>query len=199
MQHLIAKATVTETDQELGTFTALVSAWVEDRQGDTIDQSAFDQSIQDWQSSGKYLPLLFEHSTKAVGSIDPDSMHTTEEGLVVSGEVDRSTDEGEQVWRQIKDNTASFSIGFASESRPRKRGKGREITEIDLLEISATSTPVQGAARVLDWKSATSGEETESPDLDDMTDAELKAYSLAAVARVDMKASRPIQIARFPC
>ena len=36
MEHLTVKATTTTTDQELGTFTALVSAWTADREEDTI-------------------------------------------------------------------------------------------------------------------------------------------------------------------
>ncbi len=39
-----------------------------------------------------------------------------------------------------------------AEARPRSGG-GREIYEIDLLEISATSKPMHPAARALSWKS----------------------------------------------
>ena len=197
MEHLTLKATTTETDQELGVFEALVSAWVEDRTKDTILPTAFEKTIAAWQRSGKWLPLLFEHSTKSVGEIEPDSMTTDTEGLRVRGHVDQSTDEGEQVWRQIKANTASFSIGGVFESRARKGGKGREIYEIDLLEISATSTPAHPSARVLDWKSATGGEKQD--DLDAMSDDELRDYSMAMVNAVDRKAARPIRIASFKC
>jgi HK97 family phage prohead protease len=95
-----------------------------------------------------------EHSKTVVGSIDPNSMHPTDAGLVVAGEVDRATDEGQQVWRSIKSGTAGFSIGYMSEGRPRKGG-GQFITEIDLLEISATSTPMHPATRALSWKAPT--------------------------------------------
>lgn len=86
------KATTVSTDQELGEFEAVVSSWEADRQGDTIDPAAFDATAKAWQDSGKKIPLLFDHSTQAVGSIDPFSMHPTDAGLVVYGEVDRSTD-----------------------------------------------------------------------------------------------------------
>ena len=39
-----------------------------------------------------------------------------------------------------------------AKSRDKKDG-GRVVTEIDLLEISATSTPAHPATRVLGWKS----------------------------------------------
>jgi HK97 family phage prohead protease len=98
------------------------------------------------------LPLLFEHSSIVVGSIDPNTMHPTEQGLVVSGEVDRDTDEGKQAWRMIKAGSAGFSIGYMAESRA-KRGGGRTITEIDLLEISVTAKPMHPSTRALGWKS----------------------------------------------
>ena len=151
MEHVTLKATTTDTEQELGTFTAVVSAWEADREGDTIAKTAFDETIRAWRTAGKNLPLLFEHSTTVVGAIDPFSMTPTEQGLVVAGEVDRESDEGAQVWKTIKAGTAGFSIGFLSESKPRKGG-GREITEIDLLEISATATPAHPATRTLSWK-----------------------------------------------
>ena len=73
-------------------------------------------------------------------------MEPTDAGLVVSGEVDRETDEGQQVWRSIKSGVCGFSIGYMSESTPRKGG-GRTITEVDLLEITATSTPMNAATK----------------------------------------------------
>lgn len=153
MQHMTIKATTTPTDLEQGTFTALVSAWEADREGDTIAPTAFDKTIEAWMRSGKALPLLFEHSTTVVGAIDPHSMYADEKGLVVAGEVDRSTEKGQEVWGAIKLGVAGFSIGYLGEGRARKGG-GRELTEIDLLEISWTSKPVHPATRALGWKSA---------------------------------------------
>lgn len=199
MQHVTLKATTVTTDQELGEFEAIVSAWDADRENDTIDHHAFDGTIQAWQESGKNLPLLFEHSTTVVGSIDPMSMHTTERGLIVYGEVNRETEEGRQVWRSIKANTAGFSIGFAAESRPRKGG-GRVLTEIDLLEVSATSTPMHAATRALAWKSAT-------PVVDDLwlpdfpTEAqkamETKVQDIERWAAEGARRNRPIKTATF--
>ncbi|MGZ5387250.1 MAG: hypothetical protein ACXWZV_07240 [Solirubrobacterales bacterium] len=37
------------------------------------------------------------------------------------------------------------------------------------------------------------------PDLDSMTDAELKAYSLAAIDGIATKDHRPIHVVSFPC
>jgi HK97 family phage prohead protease len=153
MQHLVLKAQTVSTDQELGEFEAIVSAWQADREGDVIDRHAFDETIQAWQRSGKMLPLLAEHSTTVIGHIDPMTMHPTDQGLVVYGEVDRDTEEGTNAWRSIKNGTAGFSIGFAADSEPRAGG-GRTLTSIDLLEVSFTPRPMHPATRALAWKSA---------------------------------------------
>ena len=210
MQHLSLKATTVSTDQELGQFTALASAWTADREKDTIDRHAFDQSIADWKASGKRLPLLFEHSTTAIGWLDPASMSTDERGLVVSGEVDRETPEGVQAWKQIKNDSASFSIGFmATESRPRKGG-GRDLLVIDLLEVSVVSTPMHPDTRALSWKTA---------DQDSMSDSEyepmiarnrkhdaefrerwrrrLRDRELVEIAEKAEKRNRPIKVKTF--
>ena len=151
MEFLEAKATA--VDQEAGTFTAVASAWEADRVDDEIARDGFDATIKAWRGSGKNLPLLWEHGSEAVGFVDPDEMYTDERGLIIGGEVDRETDQGKQAWKMIKNRTAGFSIGFASESRPRKGG-GRLITSIDLLEISVTSRPMHPSTRALSWKSA---------------------------------------------
>jgi HK97 family phage prohead protease len=150
--HKTLAADAAVTDQDQGTFEALVSGWSADREGDVIAPTAFDKSILAWRASGKRLPLLLEHSTTVVGAIDPETMRSEEDGLVVAGEVDRTTEEGQRVWRSIKSGVIGFSIGFLSQSRPRGRG-GREIYEIDLLEISATVKPMHPATRALSWKS----------------------------------------------
>jgi HK97 family phage prohead protease len=151
MQRMTLKASTTAIEE--GTFVAVVSAWSPDRERDVIERTAFDRTIEAWQRSGKQLPLRFEHTTTVIGAIDPFSMHSTDEGLIATGEVDRSTDEGRQVWKMIKSGTAGFSIGYISEDRPRKGG-GRTLVEIDLLEITATSVPMHPATRALSWKSA---------------------------------------------
>jgi HK97 family phage prohead protease len=212
MQRVTLEAKTTATDQELGTFTAIVSAWDADREHDVIERTAFDKTILAWKASGKKLPLLFEHTTTVVGAIDPASMHPTDAGLVVSGEVDRTDAEGRLVWRSVKAGTAGFSIGFMAKSKPRKGG-GRTLTEVDLLEISATSTPMHPSARVLDWKSTTGfdrdaywrevfgGKSTEqkrplvTPEMDEeirkiVAEAEAEEAKAARLAR-------PIKVARF--
>jgi HK97 family phage prohead protease len=186
-ERLDVKATVSPTT-EAGTFVALVSGWEADRVGDTIAADAFDASIAAWRRSGKQLPLLFEHGTEVVGSIDPGTMATTDEGLVCRGEVDRESEQGRAVWRAIKRGTAGFSIGFRGDSVPRPDG-GRELTAIDLLEISVTSKPLHAATRALEWKG--------------LERAAIEA-SVTRAAMIDVLAEAkgidsPLKIATFEC
>jgi hypothetical protein len=53
--------------------------------------------------------------------------------------------------------STGFSIGFMAKSRETEDG-GRILTELDLLEISATSTPMNATTtRALSWKAASAG------------------------------------------
>lgn len=200
MRHTTFAVKTTVTDVELGEFEALVSAWEADREDDVIAPTAFDETIEAWRRSGKNLPLLFEHGTEVVGYIDPATMRAAEAGLVAAGKIDREADHGEQSWRSIKSGSAGFSIGFMSESRPRKGG-GRELTSIDLLEISITSKPMHPATRATSWKAAR--EETDDLGFTMPTDAEIRKRAteleVAELAAKATKSSRPIQIASFEC
>jgi HK97 family phage prohead protease len=97
--------------------------------------------------------LLWEHADQPIGYVDPDRMRTDDRGLIVGGHIDRDSDKGELAWKMVKNRSAGFSIGFASQSRPRK-GSGRVLFEIDLLEISITSKPMHPSTRALNWKDA---------------------------------------------
>ena len=151
-----------------------------------ISRHAFDKTIKAWRESGKRVPLLLNHTTTVVGDVDPDTMQTTDEGLVVSGEVDRSSEEGRMVWRTIKSGTAGFSIGYSGTYLPREDG-GRVLVEVDLLEISATSTPMHPATRALSWKSEDAG----------FRDA-IRAI-LSEGVPVETKAAEPLKVATFKC
>jgi uncharacterized protein len=115
--------------------------------------------------------------------------------------VDRTEAEGRQVWRSIKANTAGFSIGFMSESKPRKGG-GRILTEIDLIEISVTAKPANASTRALSWKSA--GTALSSDDLWlPRSGAQQKSAAPPSIETIEQdieriaKASRPVRLESF--
>lgn len=154
MQYVEAKATATPTT-DLGEFTAIVAAWNRDRQGDVIERGAFAKSIAEWQQVGRQVPLHLDHkSDTIVGSVDPMSMRETTAGLEVAGKVDLDTEQGQDVWRQLKRNRIGFSFGYLTVKSRKRDGGGRELLQLDLFEVSVTARPANNATRILSTKSA---------------------------------------------
>ena len=190
------QATTSVVDQEAGEFEALVSAWDSDRENDVISLTAFDKTITAWRASGKNLPLLFEHGTEVVGHIDPATMRATRHGLVAEGQIDRESPRGGQAWKMVKSGTAGFSVGFMSKSEPRPNG-GRRLTEVDLLEVSITSTPMHPSTRALSWKSAGTGDlDAEFAGIKASFDVDRYREKEAEPAT---KSTGPIRVATFDC
>lgn len=81
-------------------------------------------------------------------------MHATDQGLVVSGEVDRETPEGKQVWRTIKAGTAGFSNrihgGRVHSSQERRPHACRDRPARNQRDQHSDAS----SARALSWKTA---------------------------------------------
>jgi uncharacterized protein len=170
VQHLAVKAAVAEvTDQ--GVFSAIAAAYTVDRQRDQIMRGAFEKTIARWQGSGKGIPLHYDHRSDAssiIGTADPSSMAETDEGLYVEGHLDlEDCDVAREAWRSMKANRMSLSFGYLA-TRSRERSDGvRELSEIDLFEISVVPHPANADTRVLSVKAVA---ESSIP-----TEAELRA------------------------
>jgi HK97 family phage prohead protease len=157
MDYLQAKATATNVDQDLGEFTAVVATYDRDREGDEIQPGAFAESIWQWRSVGRRLPLHWNHdSDLIVGDINPAEMWEDDDaGLEVSGRVDLDDELGRKVWKQLKANRLGFSFGYLATKTRERRDGGRDLLEIDVFEISATPSPMNNMTRVLATKAAT--------------------------------------------
>jgi HK97 family phage prohead protease len=153
VQHMTLKASALTTD--LGQFTALVSTADVDREGDVVLPSAFRHTVERWQQSEKMIPLHWDHGTQPediIGHVDPARMAVQSNGLVVGGRVDLDTDRGQQVWRLLKSNTIGFSFGFVMNQSHTRSDGVREISSVDLYEITATFRPTNDRTRVLSTK-----------------------------------------------
>ncbi|MGA8926072.1 MAG: HK97 family phage prohead protease [Solirubrobacterales bacterium] len=197
IDHKEFKAAATETNEQTGSFVALVSTFTVDRQNERVMPGAFRKSLERWRRSGQMIPVMADHEGEinaVVGHIDPRLTNETAEGLEATGTIDTSTELGKRVYALLKKATLSWSIGFiVPEGGRRKRGKITEIIEVDLAEVSVVSVPANAGVRTLSIKSMP------PLDLEDMTDAELKAYSMAMIAGVDRKGLQPITIRSFKC
>jgi len=134
-----------------GTFTALVSAYSEDREGDTILPGAFKNTIARWAASGKRIPVVWQHHThdpdNIVGWVDPATVKETDDGLEASGQIDLSTDRGKSVFRLLQQDSMSWSFGYVIP--PDGRTKDNNLSEVDLLEITVTPVPANADTRTL--------------------------------------------------
>jgi HK97 family phage prohead protease len=143
---------------DLGEFSAIAAAYTVDRQGDEIVPGAFAKTIDAWRESGKQIPLHWNHSSRAeniIGSVDPASMREIRQGLYVRGslDLDGSAVAGE-AWRSMKANAVALSFGYMAPGSGKRRDGVRELTEIDLFEISVVPSPANPDTRFLELKSA---------------------------------------------
>jgi HK97 family phage prohead protease len=146
-------ATAVTTD--LGQFTALAAAWTVDRQGERIARGAFSDTIQRWSSSGKAVPIHWNHKGEAsnvIGSVDPASMKETEQGLYVEGQLDiEDSDTAREVWRSVKRGRVSLSFGFLVKAA-HDEGDVHVLDEIDLFEVSIVAAPANEDTRIISTK-----------------------------------------------
>lgn len=201
MQHMTreAKASVL-TDR--GEVRLLASTYELDRGGDVVQRGAFSASIERWQTSGKRLPLHWDHQgdpESIIGTADPATMRETAAGLVIEATLDlEESARAREVWRLVKSDSLGVSFGYMAESTEGPDGT-RLLTKVDLFEISLTPAPMNPGAKVLAWKSV------------DHMDPRLVAEAMAIQRAFDrarevvetaheVKAAEtqaPIQVARF--
>ena len=181
---------------EAGTITGI--AWPfgsADRVGDIIERGAFSKALPP-------LPMLAGHDQKDTIGVW-EELAETAEGLTVKGrllinEVARAA----EVRALIREGALrGLSIGFASRKALPRRGGGRTISDLELLEISVVAVPAHPGARITSSKEmdmTETTETTENPDIAaleaKMTDIEKKADPAPLLARLDKleaKMNRP--------
>ena len=197
-EHMTVKATTTATEE--GTFTALASAFGNiDRTGERVVKGAFTSTIRRWQEAGRDVPLVWDHGRNArdvIGSVSSASMEERDQGLYVEGRLDIEDSElAREAWRSVKRGRISLSFGYLVEQDREGRDGVKELTRLDLMEITLTSVPANPDARVLSSKNAVGGGES----LNSMSDAELKDYSMKMIDGIDRRAAQPITVRTFRC
>jgi Caudovirus prohead serine protease len=202
MEHLTKTATVTTTD--LGEFTAVISTEAVDRERDVVVATAMVAALHAWSLTGKTIPLAWNHSSDPediVGHVEPESVKAVAGEVVASGWVDQTTERGAQVWRLMKSGILGFSFGYLITNSVERADGVREIRGLDVFEVSATPTPMNGATRVLSTKSLIDHD----PLVDAINEAFAKADAAHQAAQLKARSMRiarenaPIQIASFEC
>ncbi len=110
---------------------------IEDQSGDVVRAGAFSRTLR----RGPLPPMLLQHRS---GAIAGRWVRLAEDGrgLFVRGLV---TSDG--AMRLARNGLDGLSIGFRPLMWRRRAGGGRELTDVELVEVSLVSEPMQGAAR----------------------------------------------------
>lgn len=144
-----------------------------DRVGDVITKGAF-------ASTPARLPMLWSHDQSAVIGVW-ESIDETPAGLQVKGRLLLRVEKASEVRELITAGAVNgLSIGFKTKQATPRRGGGRTISALDLVEISVVAVPSHPDARILSAKSAThtKGKIMEN---DNIEDVEIKTVDTEAI------------------
>jgi uncharacterized protein len=139
-----------DSDVDIGMFEGIASTPGRDRHGDVVATGAFGASIEELAAGKRRIPLLVDHDPRTqIGGIK--SAREDDEGLAVSGQIVRGTPAADRAYALSKAGEVGLSVAFmpipgASE---KIEGGGTLYKSVDLIEISAVSTPANRRSRIL--------------------------------------------------
>jgi HK97 family phage prohead protease len=115
-----------------------------DRGGDVIRRGAFARAIE---AGAKGLPLLWQHQQSApIGRIE--SIAEDARGLRVIGRLTPDAKPAADAAALLRDGAVGgLSFGYRVRAKQHRPG-GRELTDLDLVEVSLVTFPMQPGARV---------------------------------------------------
>ncbi len=146
-----------DDDENKGMFEGYASVFGnKDLGNDVVQAGAFRKSLR--AKGPKKIKMLFQHDTK-----EPIGVYTKiredGQGLYVQGQLAMNTQKGREVYELMKMGAIDgLSVGYRVDAKGYsydERGKKRMLKEVDLMEISAVTFPMNPKARV----SAVKGED----------------------------------------
>ncbi|HUS94853.1 MAG TPA: HK97 family phage prohead protease [Patescibacteria group bacterium] len=135
------------SSDEKGVFEGYASVFDSvDKVGDTIAKGAFLESIE----SRRTIKMFVNHAQHDVPVGDWVQMVEDNIGLKATGRIDLEHKDGPTVYSALKRGAMDgLSIGFTmNESDFDKKGEGRLIKNLNLMETSIVSFPCEGQARI---------------------------------------------------
>lgn len=113
-----------------------------DRGGDVVRRGAFARAVAQAGAGG--VPLLWQHDpARPIGRIE--RIAEDQRGLRVIGRLAPSAREAKQLLRC----GALDGLSFGYRVRASRGAQPRELTDLDLIEVSLVTFPMQPAARVI--------------------------------------------------
>ena len=136
---------------EAGQFTGYASVFGnEDSYGDVVERGAFKRTIK---AKGGQFPMLWQHEPwEPIGLFTEAAEDDT--GLTVQGHLNLDTQRGAEGYSLLKQGALrGMSIGYETINSKPRDGRGRNLTEIRLWEISLVTFPANERALVGSIKS----------------------------------------------
>lgn len=139
-----------KTESPSGFFRGYASVFNHlDYQGDRVIKGAFLNSLRSWREKGALPKMLWQHDpTKPIGQwlkIDED-----QKGLYVEGQILLDLQLGREAYALIKAGVVDrLSIGYRVDQAKTNKVGERELTKLDLQEISLVTFAANSAACVL--------------------------------------------------
>lgn len=114
-----------------------------DRGGDIIRKGAFARAVA---AGPKGVPLLWQHRPgQPIGRIE--TLAEDRRGLRVIGALSDGSQAGREAAALLKDGAVG-GLSFGYRVRGKMQGRHRELTDLELVEISLVTMPMQPGARV---------------------------------------------------
>jgi HK97 family phage prohead protease len=121
-----------------------------DAYGDTIIPGAYKKTIKR-KAGDRPIRMRWNHFGPVIGKWA--DMGEDEKGLYVKGELTPGHSVAKDVYASMKHGAVSgMSIGYIARSAREKADGGRELKEIDLIEISVVEDPADLGARITGMK-----------------------------------------------
>lgn len=153
--HLHVACEVKFDDVAEGTFSGYGSVFnVKDSYADVVMPGAFTRTLSEAMSKGRLPMMLWQHDTnQPIGKWT--AMSQDERGLRVQGQIAINTRAGRDAYELMKMGALDgLSIGYRTKKYTWDEGsKVRQLTDVDLLEVSPVAFPANEAARVQSVKS----------------------------------------------
>lgn len=115
-----------------------------DRGGDVIRRGAFGRAVE---AGPRGIPLLWQHQPgRPIGRIE--SLAEDARGLRVIGRFTPEAQHAAEAAALLRDGAVGgLSFGYRVRAKQNRPG-GRELTDLDLVEVSLVTFPMQPGARV---------------------------------------------------
>ena len=112
--------------------------------GDIVRRGAFANSLKTRQ----HVPMLFQHEPDEPVGVWTD-IREDQAGLYVRGEILPASARGRSVSALVRRRSVDgLSIGFRTRQARARPGGGRDLTDIDLWEVSIVTFPMLPQARL---------------------------------------------------